>query len=202
MNRHHPFATPLRAAALLVLTSGCGFFDTTPRFDGGSTDTAFGFGKPTLQVMVGGQRFGPAAPDNGSSAQFANMRDNAGRVVQSRFTVLGSVGGGAATCALAFERDGQDGIAPIAARSYLISGGNTAVTPDGTVAPTAGQAVAVPQAVLQCSGTQCAGGAFVLTALDATHAEGYASGTWADSQGRGFAGFTCSFWLPMSLYQP
>lgn len=190
----------LLVALLGAVLPGCGLLDF-PSSDGGtSTDLAFGFGKPTLQITVGSTHFGPAAPDPGSSAQLANQRDGSGRIVQSRFTLLGSVGG--ATCAVAFERDGLGGIDPIGARSYLVGSGNQATTPDGTVAPTATQAVIVPQATLACSGSGCSGTGLVLTALDASHAEGYLSGVWADSLGRGSATVTCSFYLPLSVYQP
>lgn len=200
-----PAVRTLRLPALVLLcasAAGCGLLDPLKPPDGGaaSTDLAYGYGKPTLQITVSGVHFGPAAPDSGTSAQYANQRDGSGRIITSRFTLLGSVSG--ATCAIAFERVGAGGITPIGASSYFIGSGASPTTPDGTVAPTQTQAVVVPGYALGCAGNGCSGGAFVLSALDDKHVEGYVSGTWADTQGRGSANVACSFYLPLAVYQP
>jgi hypothetical protein len=42
----------------------------------------------------------------------------------------------------------------------------------------------------------------VLTVLDASHVEGYMSGTFTNYTSGTTAAINCSFWLPMQSYKP
>ena len=52
-----------------------------------------------------------------------------------------------------------------------------ASTLDGTVYPTTAERIATPEGGAGCTGSDCDGAAFVLSAVDAQHASGYFQGT-------------------------
>jgi hypothetical protein len=193
-------------ALATVLAGGC-FFDPGPSRGGtdggadGSANPTGGFGKPTLEVTVSGMHFGPIAPDTGSSVSLVDTVQS-GQVIQSTFSLLAASAASGASCAFAFQREGSFGVAPIGARGYIVTGGATSPTPEGAVAASGTEQVAVPQLTLVCSGETCNGANLVLTALDAAHAEGYVAGTFSDSLGRGVANVSCAFYLPVAAYQP
>jgi hypothetical protein len=188
------------ALALLGL-GGCGLFNQ-PGPDGGTHPMNYGFGKPTLEVTVGGVHFGPATPDSGSAASLVDKRDNAtGRVISSSFQATASLSGAGAACRLGLQREG-DGVTPIGVASYLLAASSGGPTPDGAVEPIAGEAASSPQGSFACNGTTCNGAGFVLTAVDASHAEGWLSGTFEDVSGGAPVDVACAFWLPMSGYSP
>lgn len=180
-----------------LLLAGCNF-GSTGGADGGG---GYGFGQPALQVTINGVQFGPAAPDATSYAELVTQRDGAGRVLQSTFTVAASASAVGAACNLVVQRFGS-GATAIAALPYQLQVAGTNGTPDGTVAPIAGERVSVPQGTWQCTGSSCNGGTFNLSVLDASHAEGFLSGVFAHTGGVNDANVVCSFWLPMRTYQP
>ncbi len=164
--------------------------------DGGS---GYGYSSPTLELTVSGVHFGPAAPDPGAFADLVTMRDaTTGNVTGASFRLGASIG--AAGCALAFDRFGDGATLPPG--QYTVQSMQGAFTLDGTVYPTTGERISTPEGGAGCTGAACDGAAFVLTAMDATHATGYFMGTVSADSGAGQASVVCSFWVPTRTYQP
>lgn len=190
-------------AALVLLLGGCEYFNQpVPESDGGSQ--GYGYGKPTLAVTVNGVHFGPATPDPSSAASLVDSRDSVGRVTSSSFRVQASAGSVGAACSLNVQRSGGSfggEVDPIGVGSFLLSSASGAEG-FGTLKPIEGEVVSTPQGTWSCTGAACNNAGFVLTHLDADHAEGYLSGTFASSVGGPPAQVVCSFYLPLSTYQP
>jgi hypothetical protein len=75
-------------------------------------------------------------------------------------------------------------------------------TLDGTVYPTTAERFATPGGAGGCTGSGCDGAAFVLSAMDASHASGYFMGTGTlDSDGTA-VDVVCSFWITTRTYTP
>jgi hypothetical protein len=178
-----------------IFSGGC-FPTGSSSSDGGSG--AVGYSAPTLEVTVNGVHFGPAAPDPGAFADLVVTRDASGNAMGGSFRLGASVG--SAGCALAFDRYGS-GVG-LGVGMYLVQSMQGAVTADGTVYPTSGERIATPGGGAGCTGSGCDGAAFVLSAVDATHATGYFQGTVVADSGAGEANVVCSFWVPMRSYQP
>jgi hypothetical protein len=197
--------TAIGAALALLTSAGCGWLGNpvdggTPSDGGG----AYGYGKPALQVTVGGMHFGPAIPDTGSGVDLTTVRDqNTGTASQTDLRITASSAATGASCALAFERFG-DGVAPFhAGAGYQVSSeGTFGATPDGTVAVPGGLSVSVPGGTFQCSGTTCDGSVLLMTVLAADHVEGTWTGTLDDTAGRGSTSVVCSFYLPTRTFMP
>lgn len=193
----------LVVAVLVLLLGGCEYFNQpVPGSDGGSQ--SYGYGKPTLALTVNGVHFGPATPDSSSTASLVDSRDSVGRVTLSSFRVQASAGSVGAACSLNVQRSGGsfgNEVEPIGVGSYLLSSGSGAEA-FGTLQPIEGEVVSTPEGTWSCSGAACNNAGFVLTHLDADHAEGYLSGTFASSVGGPPAQVVCSFYLPLSTYQP
>lgn len=185
------------ALPCLLTCLGCGFFDNWPTSDGGSAGGQ-GYGKPTLEVTVGGVHFGPATPGGGSAASLVNTRDEqTGRIVDSVFRVAASAPSVGATCSLNAQRFG-DGVAPIRQGSFqfMDNGGRQ----DGTIVPVEGESVVIPEGSWMCTGAEC--GSLVLLTLDETHVEGYLSGAFQRASDGSWASVVCSFYLPWGTYSP
>lgn len=193
------------AAAPLVLGACLFQFPTSDAGtgDGGARgDAGYGYGRPTLELTINGVHFGPSAPDSSSGASYVVTRDSrTGRVTGSTFRVVASSSATGATCELTAQRTG-DGIAPIGVGSYSVASSSLGPTRDGTVAPIAGEAVAVPQGAWQCTGSRCDGAVFSLIGLDARHAEGFFAGVMQNTRGAPDAQVVCSFHVPMAAFQP
>lgn len=167
--------------------------------DGADGGGQYGYSSPTLELTVNGVHFGPGAPDPGAGASLVTTRDaTTGRITGASFRLAASLG--SAGCQLAFDRYG-DGAA-IRVGQYRVQSMQGAFTLDGTVYPTTAERIATPAGNAGCTGSGCDGAAFVLDALDATHASGYFSGTVQADSGAGQAAVICSFWVPMASYQP
>ena len=188
-----------RLASLLLLAApGCGLFNQ-PGPDGGAP-TKYGYSGPTIEVTIAGVHFGPAAPDPGYSATLVDQHDGStGAVVSSTFTATASTGG--ALCSIAVQRQGE-GVVPIGVASYFLAANAGGATPDGKVEPVSGESASTAQAAWQCAGDDCDNTGFVLSALDASHVAGWISGTWPSLSGDAPADVACSFWLPITDYQP
>jgi hypothetical protein len=192
----------LRALALVfvlpLVAAGCFFPAGNGNGDGGSSQN--GFTAPTLMVTAGGLRVGPVAPDPGSFADLVDEKNAVtGRVVSSKLSIV--VSGGGASCQLYGERAG-DGVFPFFATAYTLMSQVSATTGDGTASPGAGERIATAQSSWRCVGNGCNGAQLFIRALDATHIEGFVSGTFESEQVGGyFDSAVCSFWLPMRTYQ-
>ena len=189
-------------AALALLAAACDLFpnqgDGATTSDGGAN----GYGRPTLEVTIAGVHFGPSTPDPGSRVDYVNTRDNStGRITDSTFQLQATSTKSGAQCAVAVHRAG-DGVDPIHTGGWQVIASSFGPTPGGAVAVIGNQGVAVPQGTWLCSGASCNGAGFALTALDATHAEGYLAGTFPSSTGGGLANVVCSFYLPIGTFQP
>ena len=180
-----------------VVLGGC--FPTGADGGDGGTGGQYGYSGPTLELTVGGVHFGPAAPDPGAAVDLVTTYDSTtGRASGASFRLAASLG--SAGCQLAFDRYG-DG-ARIGVGQYTVQSMQGAFTLDGTVYPTTGERIATPEGGAGCTGSGCDGAAFVLNAVDSTHAAGYFSGTVQADSGAGQAAVVCSFWLPMRSYLP
>lgn len=190
-------------AAALVFGTGCGIFDLggDGGTDGGTGQN--GFGTPTLELTVDGTHFGPAAPDLSSGAQLVTTRDSfTGRATDCTFRIVVSTTSLGDACNLAFDRQGADGIDPIGVGGYQLSATTGTDTPDGTLAPIAGESIQIPQGSWFCAGDSCDGGALIISAMDTVHVEGYFSSTLQSNTGAASAQVVCSFYLPWTVYQP
>lgn len=187
----------LITAAVALASGGCFPMGATGGSDGGG-DTTGAFGAPTLELTVSGVHFGPAAPDPGSYVDLVTMRDANDVPTTSSFRLSAAIGN--AGCALAFDRFGGGGA--IGVGQYTVQSMQNGTTLDGTVYPTTAERIATPQGGAGCTGSGCDGAAFVLTAVDATHASGYFMGTVSADSGAGDAPVICTFWLTMRTYSP
>ena len=190
-----PLPTLHTAAWIAIFCGGCFPTGATGGSDGGSSGA---FSAPTLELTVSGVHFGPAAPDPGAFVDLVTTRDGGGKPTMSSFRLSASIG--QAGCALAFDTFGNAGA--IGVGQYTVQSMQGATTLDGTVYPTAGERIATPEGGAGCSGSSCDGAAFVLSALDATHASGYFMGTVSADNGSGVADVVCSFWLTTRTYTP
>ncbi len=184
---------------LITLSTFCtagGCFPTGA--NGSDGGTVVGYSAPTLELTVNGVHFGPSAPDPGAYADLMVTRDATGTATGGSFRLGASIG--AAGCALGFDRYGQG--ASLGVGQYTVQSMQGSFTLDGTVYPTTGERVATPAGGAACTGTGCDGAAFVLSAVDATHATGYFQGTVQADSGAGQASVVCSFWVPMRTYAP
>ncbi len=192
-------------AFALLGTTGCGLLDLNPSSDGGGgvpSGGANGYGKPTLEVTVGGVHFGPAAPDGASAAQLTTSYDQySNQAVDTRLIVNVSATSVGAACSLGIFRQGED-VAPFTTAGYRFSADSSGPTPDGMAVPISGEGVSVPQGGWSCSGDGCNGGALVITGLDEAHIEGYVGGTFVSNVGGPYEDVVCAFYLPWAVYQP
>lgn len=183
-------------AALLL--AGCLFPSSGNKGDGGAAQN--GFGSPSVLVTAGGGRVGPVVPAAGSFADLVDEKDPlTGRVTASRLSI--SAVSANAACQIYAERLG-DGVYPFFATGYSLQAQVSAATSDGTASPGAGERVVVGDTSWRCVGSGCDGAQLTLRALDATHVEGFLSGTFESEQVAGYAdAVTCSFWLPFRTFQ-
>jgi hypothetical protein len=177
----------LRVVLILGL-AGC-WPTTSSNTDAGT----FGFGAPTLQITVGQAQFGPSAPDSGSYVDV--VRDAS--IGRAYTQIVASSAASGAGCNLYFERDGA-GVQAIGVGQYALSTTPTSTT----ISPGAGEGVTVPGYSFHCYGTDCNGAYFTLSALDATHAEGYFTGNVTDDGGQGTTSTVIDFYLPVRTYSP
>ncbi len=183
------------AVALGWLGAAGGCF---PPGSGNSDGGYVGYSGPTLEVTAGGVHFGPAAPDPGAYADLVVMRDATGTPMGGSFRLSASIG--TAGCTLAFDRYGR-GVG-FAAGQYTVQSMQGSFTLDGTVYPTTGELFTLPGGNARCTGSDCDGAAFVLTAADAQHATGYFRAIVSADSGAGQAEAVCSFWVKMRTYTP
>jgi hypothetical protein len=170
---------------------------------GGGGGGGGSFGKPTLELTVGGMHFGPSTPDTGSGVDLTTERDQASQIVSQTLTITASSAQSGASCTLGFQRFGTS-LAPLrgGGQLYKLSSESIDATPDGVVAPSASESVSAQGLVLSCSGSGCDGTGLLLLTLAADHVEGSYTGTLADPGGQGSAEAICSFWLPTRTWQP
>lgn|GEM_PF-6250747 len=186
----------VRCTILALALPACSLFNgggsTT---DGGGT---YGYGRPTLQVTIGGATYGPSVLD---SSSYVDVVDEGvtGQLTHSSVTLFLSSAATGASCSLRGERFGVN-VQPIIANVYTLVAPTGAQTQDGTVGPGSGESMVVPDGSFSCAGSDCDGGALVFTVLQRDHAEGYLNATLNDSLGRGSTSGTCSFWAPVRTY--
>jgi hypothetical protein len=184
-----------RIVLAVLLLGGC-FPAGSGNGDGGGS---VGYSGPTLEVTINGVHFGPAAPSAGAFVDLVATHDPlTGSSTGASFRLGASVG--AAGCQLAFDRYG-DGVT-LGTGQYTVTSQQGATTPDGTVYATTAERFSTPAGGAGCSGSGCDGAAFVLSALDGTHATGYFMGNIVADSGAGEASVVCSFWIPTRTYQP
>lgn len=183
------------AVWIAIFCGGCFPMGDSSGSDGGSSGA---FSAPTLELTVSGVHFGPTVPDPGAFVDLVTARDGGGKPTMSSFSLSASIGN--AGCALSFDTFG--GANPIGVGQYTVQSMQGGTTLDGTVYPTTGERVATPEGGAGCSGSGCDGAAFVLSAIDATHASGYFQGTVSADSGAGDADVVCSFWLTTRTYTP
>lgn len=181
---------------IAIFLGGCFPTGSTGGSDGGTT---VGFTGPTLEVTVNGVHFGPAAPDPGAFVDLVTVRDGGGKPTQSSFRLSATIG--SAGCSLAFDTFGTNSFA-IGPGQYTVESMQGGSTLSGTVYPTTAESFATPGGGASCTGSNCDGAAFVLTAIDAAHATGYFSGTIAADSGVGSVPAICSFWIKTRTYTP
>lgn len=208
------FATPIATcqrslASLLGLTlalsasflAGC-FPSTNGGGGGGGGGGASGaFTVPTLELTVSGAHFGPAAPDPGSVVTLVTTRDGLGNVSGSSFRLDATLSNGTYGCSFAFDTYGT----AISTGQYTISSQASGTTPSGIVYATGSERVQLPAMYggnASCSGTGCDSGAFVISAIDASHVYGYVQENMNADSGAGAASVVCTFYLPMNQYAP
>jgi hypothetical protein len=191
-------ANVVTVAVAAIFCAGC-FPSTGTTGGGGGGGGGTGLVAPTLEVTISGVHFGPAAPDPGATASLVTTRDPSGQVSGTSFRMSATIG--TAGCALAFDRFGPTGTIGVGA--YAISADVAAgSSPDGQVYPTGAERVSTPEGGAGCTGTDCTGGTFVLSAVDAAHVTGYAEATMSADSGAGVADVVCTFWIPSPVYQP
>jgi hypothetical protein len=178
--------------AALIALAGC-----FPTGSSNGSDGGYGYSSPTLQVTVNLVKFGPAAPTG--SATLVNSRDGNGNPSGGSFRLSASIG--SAGCQLAFDRFGAD-TSGFGIGQYTIASNVGTTTPAGYVYPTGAESVATPQGNASCTGSGCDNGGFVLYDLTSDHVQGYWRGTVQADSGAGQADVTCSFYVPLSQYQP
>jgi hypothetical protein len=183
------------AAWIAIFCGGCFPTGATDGSDGGSSGA---FTAPTLELTISGVHFGPTAPDPGAFVDLVTMRDGGGKPTMSSFSMSASIGN--AGCALSFDTFG--GASAIGVGQYTVQSMQGGSTLDGTVYPTTAERVATPEGGAGCTGSSCDGAAFVLSAIDATHASGYFQGTVSSDTGLGDADVVCSFWVKTRTYTP
>jgi hypothetical protein len=184
------------AALAATFSSGC--FPTGAATSDGGTGGSGAFAAPTLELTISGVHFGPMAPDPGASVSLVTTRDDNGQPTQSSFRLSASIG--TAGCTLAFDTFG--GSPAIGVGQFTVTAEQGSSTLDGTVYPTTGELIQTPEGGASCSGSDCDGAAFVLSAIDTTHASGYFQGTVNSDSGLGPADVVCSFWLPTTTFSP
>ena len=182
-------------AWIAIFCGGCFPMGATGGSDGG---TSGAFTGPTLELTVSGVHFGPTAPDPGAFVDLVTTRDGGGKPIMSSFRLSASIGN--AGCALSFDTFG--GAGAIGVGQYTVQSMQGGTTLDGTVYPTTAERIATPEGGAGCTGSDCDGAAFVLSAMDATHASGYFMGTVNADSGAGAADVVCSFWLTPRTYMP
>jgi hypothetical protein len=191
-------ASIVTAAALAFFCGGC-FPSTGSGGGGGSGGGAVPFSAPTLEVTVSGVHFGPSAPDSGSAGSLVTQRDaTTGVVSDATLHINGSLTADGVGCNFVFDTFGS----PLGVGQYTISSQVQGTTPSGIVYPTGTERVQTPEGGAGCSGSACDGGALVITSVDAAHIYGYVQATVMADSGAGLADIVCTFWLPMSQYQP
>jgi hypothetical protein len=182
------------AVCLLAGAVGCGGSVA-------SNDQTSGYGGPTVEITVGGVHFGPSLPGAGSSVSYSDTRDSEGNVVESSLRIDALTADGAARCGIALHRYGRS-ISPILASGYQVAAGTTDQTPDGTVDPAGTELVSTTAGSWQCGGSDCDGAFLSLRYLAGDHAEGFFTATLQSTSGDVPVDTTCSFYLPLSVYQP
>jgi hypothetical protein len=180
----------LTLALWVTFCAGC-FPSTTGGGAGAGGSGGGAFTAPTLELTVSGVHFGPAAPDSGSSASLVTTRDTLGNVSGSSFRLNATLTSAGAGCSFAFDTYGS----AITVGQYTISSQATGTTPSGIVYATGSQRVQTPGGGAACSGSDCDGGAFVISAVDATHVYGYVQATMNADSGAGQASIVCTFYV-------
>ncbi|HEY2745396.1 MAG TPA: hypothetical protein VGL86_12255 [Polyangia bacterium] len=188
-----------RSSALVTIT--CGAFFWIGCFPAGSVTsdggTTTGFVSPTLELTISGVHFGPAAPDPGAFVDLVTTRDGNGTATASAFRMSASVG--SAGCTLSFDTFGGG---TIGVGQYTVESEQGDETLDGTVYPTTAERVATPEGGAGCTGSDCDGSGFTISAADAAHISGFFSGTVVADSGAGTADVICTFWLTPTMYSP
>ncbi len=183
--------------AVALLLPGCGLFDSTT--DGGTTTSTGGFGQPALEVTVAGVHAGPVTPDSGSAASLVDIYDSTtGSLSQSSFQLSASATSIASACSINLERYGA--VAPLGLGTWQLADTIGSSSDDGVAAPLGSPTVSESGGSWQCAGDGCGDTALTISAIDSLHVEGYFSGTFANADGD--AAVVCSFYLPMSAYNP
>jgi hypothetical protein len=181
----------MRWAALffLLLASACG---------GAADDTSnqqSGYGTPTLEVTVNGAHSGPAAPDSVSYVDLVNQYDQFGSLTRSTLTVVASSTAAMASCQLSADRYGEF-VTSFGVGQWSLSGAGSGGTDDGTAEAIGAPTVATSAGNFACTGSNCAAVTISLSYIDASHAEGFMSGTMSG------ADVVCSFYLPTRTFSP
>ncbi|HEX8954360.1 MAG TPA: hypothetical protein VF945_21045 [Polyangia bacterium] len=191
--------SPSTLGTVAIVAIFCGGCFPTGASGGSDGGTVVGFSSPTLELTVSGVHFGPMPPDPGAFVDLVTVRDGGGKPTQSSFRMSASIG--TASCALAFDTFGTNSAA-IGVGQYTVQSMQGASTLQGTVYPTTAEQIGTPEGPASCTGSTCDGAAFVLSALDASHATGYFMGTVSAASGAGVADVVCSFWLTPRTYTP
>jgi len=179
----------------VIFAGGCFPTGSSSNSDGGTT---VGFSGPTLEMTISGVHFGPMAPDPGAFVDLVTTRDAGGKPMASSFRMSAAIG--SAGCALSFDTYGNGGA--IGVGQYIVESMQGSTTLEGTVYPTTAERIATPEGGAGCTGSDCDGAAFVLSAIDANHATGYFMGTVTADSGAGVASVICSFWIKPRTYTP
>ena len=182
------------AALAAIFCVGC-FPAGDATGDGGTGGS--GFTAPTLELTVSGVHFGPQAPDPGAFVDLVTTRDATDAPVSSTFRMSASIG--TAGCTLSFDTFGG-GV--IGVGQYTVESMQGAATLDGTVYPTTAERIATPEGGAGCTGSDCDGSGFSITAADSAHISGFYSGTVTADDGAGTADIICTFWLTPTTYTP
>jgi hypothetical protein len=187
-----PAVVTLAAAAAF---SGCLLPQSNGTSDGGTSSP---WTANRLEITVSGVHFTSDAPVG--SASLVNSQDTSGNV-NSSFQL--SASGAGAGCNLRFDRFGAS--SGIGVGQYTVESNVGTATGSGQVYPTVGEEIDLPAAnggSAHCSGSACDNAAFVINGVDAQHVYGYWMGQVQSDQGLGVADVVCTFYVPMTQYQP
>ena len=124
-------------------------------------------------------------------------RDAGGKPTGSTFRMSASMGN--AGCALTFDPYGDAGRRRRAVPVASMQGSRRSTARS---IRRRRERIATPEGGAGCTGLDCDGAAFVLSALDATHVTGYFMGNVTADSGAGDAAVICSFWLKPRTYTP
>ena len=162
---------------------------------GDTTNQQSGFGTPTVEVTVSGAHFGPAAPDSSSFVDLVNQYDQFGSLTRSTLNIFASSTAAMASCTLSADRYGEF-VTSFGVGQWSLSGAGTGGTGDGTAEAIGSPTVSTNSGSFSCAGSNCGAVGVSLSYIDASHAEGFLSGTMSG------ADVVCSFYLPTRTFSP